>query len=195
MGIDMLSGSSHKLYGPKGIGCLFIKKGLRVPCLLHGGGQEGKLRAGTENVPAIVGFGKACELAQQNMARRKEHLEKLSRRLREGIANTIPNALLTGHPSQRIPGFVSVCFEFVEGESILLMLDSYGIMASSGSACTSGALDPSHVLLALGLPHEIVHGSLRLTPGKDNTEEDVDRVLEVLPGIIANLRRISPFSN
>ncbi|MGI6317779.1 MAG: cysteine desulfurase NifS [Dethiobacteria bacterium] len=195
MGIDMLSGSSHKLYGPKGVGCLYIKKGLRVPGLLHGGGQEGKLRAGTENVPAIVGFGKACELAQQNMAKRKEHLEKLSKRLQEGILNTIPNTLLTGHSSQRLPGNVSVCFEFVEGESILLMLDSYGIMASSGSACTSGALDPSHVLMALGLPHEIAHGSLRLTLGKDNTEEDVERVLEVLPGIIANLRRISPISN
>ncbi len=195
MGIDMLSGSSHKLYGPKGVGCLYIKKGLRVPGLLHGGGQEGKLRAGTENVPAIVGFGKACELAQQNMAKRKEHLEKLSKRLQEGILNTIPNTLLTGHSSQRLPGNVSVCFEFVEGESILLMLDSYGIMASSGSACTSGALDPSHVLMALGLPHEIAHGSLRLTLGKDNTEEDVERVLEVLPGIIANLRRISPKSN
>lgn len=195
MGIDMLSGSSHKLYGPKGVGCLYIKKGLRVPGLLHGGGQEGKLRAGTENVPAIVGFGKACELAQQNMAKRKEHLEKLSKRLQEGILNTIPNTLLTGHSSQRLPGNVSVCFEFVEGESILLMLDSYGIMASSGSACTSGALDPSHVLMALGLPHEIANGSLRLTLGKDNTEEDVERVLEVLPGIIANLRRISPISN
>ncbi len=195
MGIDMLSGSSHKLYGPKGVGCLFIKKGLRLPSLLHGGGQERKMRAGTENVPAIVGFGKACELAEQHMAERKEHLDKLSQRLQDGIFSTIPNTRLTGHPSQRLPGSVSVCFEFVEGESILLMLDSYGIMASSGSACTSGSLDPSHVLLALGLPHEIAHGSLRLTLGKDNSEADVDKVLEVLPGIIATLRRMSPLGN
>lgn len=195
MGIDMLSASSHKIYGPKGVGCLFIRKGIRLPSLLHGGGQERKLRAGTENVPAIVGFGKACELAEQNMKERAEKLEKLAYRLREGILTTIPNTRLTGHPSQRLPGSVSVCFQFVEGESILLMLDSFGIMASSGSACTSGSLDPSHVLLALGLPHEIAHGSLRLTLGKDNTDEDVDKVLEVLPGIIATLRKMSPLCN
>ncbi|MBP1761470.1 MAG: Cysteine desulfurase [Firmicutes bacterium] len=195
MGIDMLSASSHKIYGPKGVGCLFIRKGIRLPSLLHGGGQERKLRAGTENVPAIVGFGKACELAEQHMAERAEKLEKLAHRLREGILTTIPNTRLTGHPSQRLPGSVSVCFQFVEGESILLMLDSFGIMASSGSACTSGSLDPSHVLLALGLPHEIAHGSLRLTLGKDNTAEDVDKVLEVLPGIIATLRKMSPLCN
>ena len=195
MGIDMLSASSHKIYGPKGVGCLFIRKGIRLPSLLHGGGQERKLRAGTENVPAIVGFGKACELAEQHMTERAEKLEKLAYRLREGILTTIPNTRLTGHPSQRLPGSVSVCFQFVEGESILLMLDSYGVMASSGSACTSGSLDPSHVLLALGLPHEIAHGSLRLTLGKDNTDEDVDKVLEVLPGIIATLRKMSPLCN
>lgn len=195
MEIDMLSGSSHKLYGPKGVGCLFVRKGIRLPSLLHGGGQERKLRAGTENVPGIVGFGKACELAMLHMEERKNHLDNLSRRLREGILSNIENTRLTGHPVDRIPGSVSVCFEFVEGESILLMLDSYGIMASSGSACTSGSLDPSHVLLALGLPHEIAHGSLRLTLGKDNTEADVDKVLEVLPGIIAALRRMSPLCN
>lgn len=192
MGIDMLSAASHKLYGPKGVGCLYIRKGIRLPTLLHGGGQERKMRAGTENVPGIVGFGKACELAQSHMAKQKQHLDQLSGRLREGILSTIENTRLTGHPSLRLPGSVSVCFEFVEGESILLMLDSFGIMASSGSACTSGSLDPSHVLLALGLPHEIAHGSLRLTLGKDNTEADVDKVLEVLPGIIATLRRMSP---
>lgn len=195
MGIDMLSASSHKLYGPKGVGCLFIRKGIRLPSLLHGGGQERKMRAGTENVPGIVGFGKACELAQSHMTEQQQNLDILSRRLREGILSTIENTRLTGHPSLRLPGSVSVCFEFVEGESILLMLDSYGIMASSGSACTSGSLDPSHVLLALGLPHEIAHGSLRLTLGKDNTEADVDKVLEVLPGIIATLRRMSPLCN
>lgn len=195
MGIDMLSASSHKLYGPKGVGCLYIRKGIRLPSLLHGGGQERKMRPGTENVPAIVGFGKACELAEQHIAERQKHLDQLSHRLREGILSTIPHTRLTGHPSQRLPGSVSVCFEFVEGESILLMLDSYGVMASSGSACTSGSLDPSHVLLALGLPHEIAHGSLRLTLGKDNTDEDVDKVLEVLPGIIATLRKMSPLCN
>ncbi len=192
MGIDMLSASSHKLYGPKGAGCLFVRKGLRIPSYLHGGAQERKLRAGTENIPAIVGFGKACELAGTHMAARDERLSVLAKRLREGIAASIPNSILTGHPENRIPGHVSFCFRYVEGESILLMLDSYGIEGSSGSACTSGSLDPSHVLLAIGLPHEIAHGSLRLTLGKDNTDADVDRVLEVLPKIIATLRKMSP---
>lgn len=192
MGIDMLSASAHKLYGPKGIGMLFIKKGTKIGSLLHGGPQENKLRAGTENVPGIVGFGKAAELAAQNMPEDSKRLTELARRLRRGIIEQIPNTILTGHPDNRVPGSVSVCFEFVEGESILLMLDSYGIMASSGSACTSGSLDPSHVLLAIGLPHEIAHGSLRMTLGKGNTQEDIDYVLEVLPTVINNLRRMSP---
>lgn len=192
MGIDMLSASSHKLYGPKGVGCLFVKKGIKISSYLHGGGQERKLRAGTENVPGIVGFGKACELAGTQMAERTRFLNRLSSRLQAGILEKIPDTRLTGHPLNRLPGSVSVCFDYVEGESILLLLDSYGIMASSGSACTSGSLDPSHVLLALGLPHETAHGSLRLTLGKDNTSEDVDWVLDVLPGIIGNLRRMSP---
>lgn len=192
MGIDMLSGSSHKLYGPKGIGCPYVKNGLRLPALLHGGEQERRMRAGTENVPAIVGFGKACELAERHMAARREHLEKLSGVLRERILQTIPNVRLTGHPTQRLPGNISLCFDFVEGESILLMLDGHGVMASSGSACTSGILDASHVLLALGLPHELANGSLRLTLGKDNTEEDIEKVITVLPDVIAALRRISP---
>ncbi|MCE5346896.1 MAG: cysteine desulfurase NifS [Bacteroidales bacterium] len=192
MGIDMLSGSSHKLYGPKGVGFLFVKKGIRISNFLHGGGQERKLRAGTENVPGIVGLGKAAELAGIHMPERAEKLKRLGNRLIEGIIKTIPNSRLTGHPQNRIPGSVSFCFEFVEGESILLMLDGLGIMASSGSACTSGSLDPSHVLLALGIPYEIAHGSLRLTMGKDNTDEDVDYVLEVLPSIIVNLRKMSP---
>ncbi|MBP1762847.1 MAG: Cysteine desulfurase, partial [Firmicutes bacterium] len=192
LGIDLLSGSSHKLYGPKGIGFLFIKKGIKISNLLHGGGQERKQRAGTENVPGIVGLGKATELAALHLAERAQKLNRLGNRLIEGILHTIPHSVLTGHPQNRIPGSVSFCFKFVEGESILLMLDGSGIMASSGSACTSGSLDPSHVLLALGLPYEIAHGSLRLTMGKDNTDEDVDYVLEVLPPIIANLRRMSP---
>lgn len=192
VGIDLLSGSSHKLYGPKGIGFLFVKKGIRISNLLHGGGQERKLRSGTENVPGIVGFGRAVELAGIHMPERAEKLNRLGKRLIEGILNTIPNSRLTGHPQNRIPGSVSFCFDYVEGESILLMLDGLGIMASSGSACTSGSLDPSHVLLALGLPYDIAHGSLRLTMGKDNTDEDADYVLEVLPSIIENLRRMSP---
>lgn len=192
MGIDLLSGSSHKFYGPKGVGFLFVKKGIKISSLLHGGGQERRLRAGTENVPGIVGLGKAAELAGSFMQERAEKLNRLGNRLIEGIIKTIPNARLTGHPHNRIPGSVSFCFEFVEGESILLMLDGKGIMASSGSACTSGSLDPSHVLLAMGVPHEVAHGSLRLTMGKDNTDEDVDYVLEVLPPIITKLRKMSP---
>ncbi len=192
LGIDLLSASSHKLYGPKGIGCLFAKKGVGISSYLHGGGHERNLRAGTVNVPGVVGFGKAAELALQRLPLNEAALKDLGQRLTQGILDAIPNTRLTGHPVNRLPGSVSVCFDYVEGESILLMLDSYGIMASSGSACTSGSLDPSHVLLALGLPHETAHGSLRLTMGKDNTREDVDKVLEVLPPIIKNLRLMSP---
>lgn len=195
MGIDLLSASSHKLYGPKGVGCLYVKKGIRLSNYMHGGQQERKMRAGTENVPGIVGFGKAAELARLNMKEREIKLTKLGDRLMNGILTSIPDSIRTGHPSKRVPGSVSVCFRYVEGESILLMLDSFGIMASSGSACTSGSLDPSHVLLAMGLPHEIAHGSLRLTLGKDNTEDDVDYVLQVLPKIIENLRNMSPLGN
>lgn len=190
--IDMLSVSAHKFYGPKGIGCLYVKKGVRVGKHIFGGSQERKLRAGTENVPAIIGFGKACELAGARMNEVESKLLKLGTYLREGILNEIPHTLLTGHPEKRLPGSVSVCFEFVEGESILLMLDSVGIMGSSGSACTAGSLEPSHILLALGLSHEIAHGSLRLTLGKDNTKEEVDYVLEKLPPIIQRLRDMSP---
>jgi len=159
---------------------------------MHGGAHERKLRAGTVNVPGIVGFGRAAELVMQSLPDNIVHLTKLAKNLKDGILESIPNTRLTGHPEKRIPGSVSVCFDYVEGESILLMLDSYGIMASSGSACTSGSLEPSHVLLAIGLPPETAHGSLRLTLGKDNTQEDVDFVLEVLPSIIKNLREMSP---
>jgi len=194
LGVDLLSASSHKLYGPKGIGCLYVKKGVRIGRYLHGGGHERNLRAGTVNVPGAVGFGKAAELARQRMPQNITYLKELGQRLTKGILDTIPNSHLTGHPEKRLPGCVSVVFDYVEGESILLMLDSYGIMASSGSACTSGSLDSSHVLLAIGLPPEKAHGSLRLTLGKDNTEEEVDYVLEKLPPIIANLRRVSPLA-
>jgi len=192
LGVDLLSASSHKLYGPKGSGCLFAKKGVRIGSYLYGGGHERNMRAGTVNVPGVVGFGKAAELAQQRLPQHEAALKELAQGLTRGILDVIPNTRLTGHPVHRLPGSVSVCFDYVEGESILLMLDSYGIMASSGSACTSGSLDPSHVLLALGLAHETAHGSLRLTMGKDNTQEDVDYVLEVLPSIIKNLRIMSP---
>lgn len=195
MGIDMLSASSHKLYGPKGVGCLYVKKGIQLTNFMHGGSQERRMRAGTENVAGIVGFAKAAELARLNMKERELQLGKLAERLLTGITSSIPDTLPTGHPDRRVPGSVSVCFRYVEGESILLMLDSMGIMASSGSACTSGSLDPSHVLLAMGLPHEIAHGSLRLTLGKDNTEDDVNYVLEVLPKVIDNLRSMSPLCN
>lgn len=192
LGVDLLSASAHKLYGPKGVGCLYAKKGVRIGSFMHGGGHERNLRAGTVNVPGVVGFAKAAELAQQRLCSQEAPLADLAKRLTDGIFAAIPNTRLTGHPERRLPGSVSVCFDYVEGESILLMLDNYGIMASSGSACTSGSLDPSHVLLAIGLPHETAHGSLRLTMGKDNTQEDVDYILEVLPPIIKNLRAMSP---
>ncbi len=192
LGVDLLSASSHKLYGPKGIGCLYVKKGIRIGSLLHGGGHERSLRAGTVNVPGAVGFGKAAELAMQRLCSQEAPLAVLAKRLIDGLLATIPNTRLTGHPERRLPGSVSVCFDYVEGESILLMLDHYGIMASSGSACASDSLDPSHVLLAIGLPHETAHGSLRMTMGKDNTQEDVDYVLQVLPPVIHNLRAMSP---
>ncbi len=192
LGVDLLSASSHKLYGPKGIGCLYVKKGTRIASYLHGGAHERNLRAGTVNIPGAVGFGKAAELAKERMNQNIVHLKGLAQRLSQGILDNIPNSRLTGHPLERLPGSVSVVFDYVEGESILLMLDSYGIMASSGSACTSGSLDPSHVLLAIGLPHETAHGSLRLTMGKDNTPDEVDYVLEKLPIIIKNLRVMSP---
>lgn len=192
LGVDLLSASSHKLYGPKGVGCLYVKKGIRIGSFMHGGGHERNLRAGTVNVPGVVGFGKAAEMAMQRLCSTEAPLAGLAKRLTDGIFAAIPNTRLTGHPERRLPGSVSVCFDYVEGESILLMLDSLGIMASSGSACTSGSLDPSHVLLAIGLSHETAHGSLRLTMGKDNTEEDVDYILKVLPPIINNLRAMSP---
>lgn len=192
LGVDLLSASGHKLYGPKGIGILYIKKGVPIGSYLHGGAHERNLRAGTVNVPGVVGFGKAAEIAQQHLPQNTDHLKFLSQRLASGILSSIENSKLTGHPSERLPGSVSIVFDYVEGESILLMLDSYGIMASSGSACTSGSLDPSHVLLAIGLPHETAHGSLRLTMGKGNTIEDVDYILEKLPPIIKTLRTMSP---
>jgi len=192
--VDMLSCSAHKLYGPKGVGCLYIKKGTRLTRRVYGGSQERKLRSGTENVPGIVGFGEAARIAGESMDESAGHLRELGQNLTNNLQKMIPDTILTGDPVQRLPGHVSMCFKYVEGESMLLMLDQAGIMASSGSACTSGSLEPSHVLLALGLPHEVAHGSIRLSLGRSNTQQDVDYVLEVLPAIIERLRAMSPMN-
>lgn len=192
MNIDLMSVSSHKIYGPKGVGALYVKKGVKIRNLIEGGAQERKRRAGTENIPGIVGFGKAVELAKENFDNHVKHLETLRDRLMNGIMEKIPYVKLNGHRTDRHPGNVNVCFEFIEGESLLLSLDLVGVAGSSGSACTSGSLDPSHVLMAIGLPHEIAHGSLRLTIGDFTTEEDVDYTIEKLIEIVDRLRSYSP---
>lgn len=190
--IDSLSLSAHKFYGPKGVGVLYIRKGVRINNLIYGGAQEKGKRAGTENVPGIIGLGKAIEIATENIDEYNKEMMHLRDRLIKGIMDKIPYTLLTGHPDKRLPGSASFCFKYIEGEALLLNLDLKGIAGSSGSACTSGSLDPSHVLLAIGLPHEIAHGSLRLTLGHVNTEEDIDYVIETLPGIVQKLREMSP---
>ncbi|WP_240662923.1 cysteine desulfurase NifS [Acidilutibacter cellobiosedens] len=192
LNIDLLSLSAHKFYGPKGIGALYIRQGVKIDPLISGGAQERNRRAGTENVPYIVGLGKAIELAYENIDEHNEKLTKLRKRLIKGIFDNIDYVRLNGDEEKRLPGNANFCFRFIEGESILLSLDMEGIAGSSGSACTSGSLDPSHVLLAIGLPHEIAHGSLRLTLGDFNTEEDVDYVVEKLTEIVARLRAMSP---
>ena len=190
--IDLLSLSAHKFYGPKGVGVLYIKKGVKIDNLIHGGGQERRRRAGTENIAGIVGLGKAIELATADIEGHNRKIRALRDRLLTGILAKIPNAHLNGHPERRLPGNINISFEFIEGESMLLWLDDEGICASTGSACTSGSLEPSHVLLATGLPVEISHGSLRLTLGDVNTDADVDFVLEVLPKVVTRLREMSP---
>jgi cysteine desulfurase len=190
--IDMLSLSAHKFYGPKGIGALYVRKGVKMHTFMQGGAQERGRRAGTENVAGIVGLGHAIELAAKNIEAYNHKLRTLRDRLVKEVLEKIPYARLNGHPTQRLPGNANFSFEFIEGESLLLMLDMKGIAASSGSACTSGSLDPSHVLLAIGLPHEIAHGSLRLTFGDENTQEDVEYIMEVLPPIVERLREMSP---
>jgi cysteine desulfurase len=192
LNIDLLSMSAHKFYGPKGIGVLYIRKGVKIDPLITGGAQERNRRAGTENVPGIVGMGKAIELAYDNLEESNARLIKLRDRLINKILDRIDYVRLNGHPTNRLPGNVNVCFEFIEGESLLLSLDMEGIAASSGSACTSGSLEPSHVLLAIGLPHEIAHGSLRLSLGDFNTEEEVDYVVDKLVEIVSRLRAMSP---
>ncbi len=192
LNVDMLSLSAHKFNGPKGIGALYIRKGLRISPLIFGGAQERNLRAGTENLASIVGLGKAIELAVAELGEHAKSLTRLRDMLIDGVLKTIPDVRLNGHPSDRLPNNFNMCFRYIEGESLLMRLDLAGIEGSSGSACTSGSLDPSHVLLAIGLPHEIAHGSLRLTLGKDTTQEDIEYVLHELPGIVQVLRDMSP---
>jgi cysteine desulfurase len=187
-----MSMSAHKLYGPKGVGALYIRKGTRLIQFLHGGEQEKGRRASTENVPGIVGFGVAAELAQAEMDSENQRLLPLRDKLIKGLLSQIPDVILNGHPTQRLANNVNVSVKYIEGESMLLNLDMEGIAASSGSACTSGSLDPSHVLLAIGLPHEVAHGSLRFSMGKQTTEAEIDTVLNVLPNIVAKLRAMSP---
>ena len=192
MGIDMLSSSAHKINGPKGIGFLYIRKGLKLRSFIHGGAQERKRRAGTENVPGIVGYGAAAKRAAETMKERAEKEISLRDHMIRRILAEVPYSRLNGHPEKRFPNNVNVCFRFVEGESLLILLDMAGICASSGSACTSGSLDPSHVLLAIGLPHEIAHGSLRLTLGEETTLEEVDYTVDKIKEIVERMRSMSP---
>jgi cysteine desulfurase len=192
LGVDMLTISAHKLYGPKGVGCLYVRRKTKLQSILLGGGQERRMRSGTENVAGIVGFGKAMELASREWRDRSNQVSPLRERLIEGILETIPHTQLSGDRERRLPNNVNVRFAYIEGESICLSLDSLGVAASTGSACSSENLEASHVLLALGIPQEEAHGSLRLTLGRDNTTRDVDYVLEKLPGVIENLRAMSP---
>ncbi len=189
---DLLSLSAHKFYGPKGVGALYIRRGTKITSFMHGGAQERGRRASTENLPGIIGLGKAIEIADKNIDSYNNKLLELRERTINEVLDKIPYVRLNGHRQKRLPGNVNFSFEFIEGESLLLMLDVKGIAASSGSACTSGSLDPSHVLLAIGLPHEIAHGSLRLTFGAENTHSDIDYLMEVLPDIVGKLREMSP---
>ena len=193
MNIDLLSASSHKMYGPKGAACLFIREGIKIEPILHGGGQEVGLRSSTVNVPAIVGFAKACEISKKEMKKEGERVTKLRDKLIKGVLEKIPDSYLNGHPKKRLPNNANFWFKFVEGESIVIQLDLLGIAASTGSACSSVKLEPSHILLAIGLKPEEAHGSLRLTLGRWTKEKEINYLLKVLPQIIKNLRKISPF--
>lgn len=191
MNIDLLSMAAHKFYGPKGVGAIYIRRGVRIKQQLHGGAQERGLRPGTENVPSIVGMGKAIEIALECMQEEAQKEQALRNKLIQGLLK-IPDVRLNGHPTERLPGNVNVSIAYIEGESILLSLDLLGICASSGSACTSGSLEPSHVLLNIGLDHPTAHGSLRLTLGRQNTDDEIDYVLQVLPDVVQRLRQMSP---
>lgn len=194
LNVDLLSLSAHKFHGPKGVGALYVRKGVRMNNLIFGGAQERSLRAGTENLASIVGLGKAIEIAVAELPEYAAKMTKLRDELIDGILAEIPDVRLNGHRTERLPGNVNVSVRYIEGESLLMRLDLLGIEGSSGSACTSGSLDPSHVLLAIGLPHEIAHGSLRLSLGINNTEDDVKRVLKELPGVVKTLRDMSPLT-
>jgi cysteine desulfurase len=193
-GIDLLTVSSNDMYGPRGVGALYIKDGVRVEPLLHGGGQERGLRSGTENVAGIVGFGKAAEIAKKEMHIERERLVKLRDRMIDGLLKPIPYSFLNGHPTKRLPDNVCVRYSFIEGESMLLSLDLTGVFASSGSACTAKTLQPSHVLLAIGLKHEEAHGSLMFTLGRQSNEEEVDYAVSLMPNIVRRLRQMSPLT-
>jgi len=193
-GIDLLTISSNDMYGPKGVGALYTKKGVHIEPIIHGGGQEQGLRSGTEDVPSIVGFGKAAEIAKEEMRTESERLMKLRDTLIKGLLDSIPYSFLNGHPAKRLPNNVAVRYSFIEGEAMLLSLDMMGVAASSGSACTAKTLEPSHVLRAIGLKHEEAHGSLLFTLGKQNTEEEVDYVISVMPDIVKRLRAMSPLT-
>ena len=192
LNIDLLSASAHKLYGPKGVGLLYIRKGTRITPLLHGGDQERRRRASTPNVAGIVGFGRAVELAGKEMQREVARQSALRDRLVKGLLEAIPESRLNGHPSMRLPNNVNISIAYIEGEAMLLNLDMEGIAASTGSACTSSSLEPSHCLIAIGLPHELAHGSLRFSLGRATTETEIDTVIDVLPGIVRKLRAMSP---
>jgi cysteine desulfurase len=194
LGIDLLTVSSNDMYGPKGVGALYVKDGIRIEPLLHGGGQEKGLRSGTENIPSIVAFGKATEIAKQEMQTNVEKLTKLRDRLIEGLLKPLPYTFLNGHPTNRLPDNVSVRYSFIEGESMLLSLEINGVSVSSGSACASKTLEPSHVLLATGLKHEEAHGSIMFNLGRDNSLEDVEYVIGLMPGIVNRLRAMSPLT-
>jgi cysteine desulfurase len=192
LNVDLMTISGHKLYGPKGIGALFIKRGTRLVPIIHGGHQERNRRGGTENVAGIVAMGKAAEIAMHDMEKETEHLSVLKARLEKGMAERVPHIKVNGHPERRLPNTSNISFEFVEGESLLLNLDMKGIAASSGSACTSGSLEPSHVLVSMGLSHELSHGSVRFSLGKSNTVEEIDYLLEIMPPIVERMRSMSP---
>ena len=192
LGVDFMSFSGHKLYGPKGIGVLYKRRAARLAQLIDGGAQERNQRGGTENVPSIIAMAKAVELAYSDMEQESKRQIRLRDRLINEIPKIISYAKLNGHPNKRLPNNVNFSFEFIEGESILLLLDAFGYACSSGSACTSASLDPSHVLLGIGLPHEVAHGSLRISLGRENTDDDIDRFLQDLPKVIQRLRDMSP---
>ncbi|MDH3365387.1 MAG: cysteine desulfurase NifS [Thermoplasmata archaeon] len=193
--IDLLSLSSHKFHGPKGVGALFVREGVQIEPIIHGGGHERGLRSSTENVPGIIGLGKASEIAMADMKESNESMRRLRDRMFEAVLKTVPDSYLNGHPTRRLASNAHFRFDFIEGEGLVLGLDMLGIAASTGSACSTGSLEPSHVLLAMGLKHEQAHGSLRITLGRENNQEEVSYFLDVLPGVVSRLREISPFNS